>query len=36
MLSAASKSQGYLMIDANQDVEEGDAYLYCPVAQFLD
>lgn len=36
MLSAASQSEGYLMIDANQDVEEGHAHLYCPTAQFLD
>nr|WP_163501078.1 gephyrin-like molybdotransferase Glp [Halomonas socia] len=36
MLSAASQANGYLMVDANKDVEEGHAYEYFPVAQFLD
>ncbi|MFW6346112.1 MAG: molybdopterin molybdotransferase MoeA, partial [Halomonas sp.] len=36
MLSAASQAHGYLVIDANQNVEEGHAYGYCPAAQFLD
>ncbi|MDR5906253.1 gephyrin-like molybdotransferase Glp [Franzmannia qiaohouensis] len=36
MLSAASQAHGYLVVDANQHVEEGHAYQYCPIAQFLD
>jgi len=36
MLSAASQAHGYLVIDANKNVEEGHAYGYCPAAQFLD
>ncbi len=36
MLSAASQAHGYLMIDANNNVEEGHAYGYCPAVQFLD
>jgi molybdopterin molybdotransferase len=36
MLSAASQAHGYLVIDANKNVEEGHAYGYCPTAQFLD
>ncbi len=36
MLSAASQANGYLMIDANNNVEEGHAYGYCPAVQFLD
>ena len=36
MLSAASQAHGYLVIDANNDVENGHAYEYCPAAQFLD
>ncbi|WP_416138465.1 gephyrin-like molybdotransferase Glp [Halomonas sp. HK25] len=36
MLSAASQAHGYLVIDANNNVEEGHAYEYCPAAQFLD
>lgn len=36
MLSAASQAHGYLMIDANDNVEEGHAYGYCPAVQFLD
>ncbi|MGJ7458735.1 molybdopterin molybdotransferase MoeA [Halomonas sp. RA08-2] len=36
MLSAASQAHGYLMIDANHNVEEGHAYGYCPAVQFLD
>ena len=36
MLSAASQAHGYLVIDANNNVENGHAYEYCPAAQFLD
>ena len=36
MLSAASQAHGYLVIDANKNVEKGHAYGYCPTAQFLD
>lgn len=36
MLSAASQAHGYLVVDANKDVEEGHVYQYCPVTQFLD
>ncbi|MFO7647013.1 gephyrin-like molybdotransferase Glp [Halomonas campaniensis] len=36
MLSAASQAHGYLVMDANKNVEEGHAYGYCPAAQFLD
>ncbi|MBE0490590.1 MAG: molybdopterin molybdotransferase MoeA, partial [Halomonas sp.] len=36
MLSAASQAHGYLVIDANNNVEEGHAYGYCPAVQFLD
>ncbi|MBB3329635.1 molybdopterin molybdotransferase [Halomonas campaniensis] len=36
MLSAASQAHGYLVIDANKNVEEGHAYGYCPAVQFLD
>ncbi|QTF92961.1 gephyrin-like molybdotransferase Glp [Halomonas sp. BM-2019] len=36
MLGAASQAHGYLVIDANNNVEEGHAYGYCPAAQFLD
>ena len=35
MLSAASQAHGYLVIDANSNVEEGHAYEYCPADQFL-
>ncbi len=34
MLSAASQAHGYLLVDADTDVEEGHAYGYCPAAQF--
>ncbi|MDN3523001.1 hypothetical protein [Halomonas ramblicola] len=34
MLRAASQAHGYLLIDADTDVEEGHAYGYCPAAQF--
>ncbi len=34
MLHAASQAHGYLLIDADTDVEEGHAYGYCPAAQF--
>ncbi|MFY0989226.1 gephyrin-like molybdotransferase Glp [Halomonas sp. C05BenzN] len=36
MLGAASQAHGYLMIDADTHVEEGNAHGFCPVAQFLD
>jgi len=36
MLSAASQAHGYLVIDANHNVEEGHVYEYCPASQFLD
>jgi len=36
MLSAASQAHGYLVIEANKNVEKGHAYGYCPAAQFLD
>lgn len=35
MLSAASQAHGYLVVDANKNVEKGHAYTYCPAAQFL-
>lgn len=34
MLSAASQAHGYLLVDADTDVEEQHAYGYCPAAQF--
>ncbi|MDY7116394.1 gephyrin-like molybdotransferase Glp [Halomonas sp. SSL-5] len=34
MLSAASQAHGYLLVDADTDVEEGHAHGYCPAAQF--
>ncbi|MDR5902877.1 gephyrin-like molybdotransferase Glp [Halomonas icarae] len=34
MLSAASQAHGYLLVDADTDVEEHHAYGYCPAAQF--
>ncbi|XKE47553.1 hypothetical protein LG302_18630 [Halomonas organivorans] len=36
MLSAARQAHGYLIIDPDTPVEEGHAYGYCPVTQFLD
>ncbi|ATJ84557.1 gephyrin-like molybdotransferase Glp [Halomonas beimenensis] len=36
MLSAARQAHGYLIIDPDTPVEEGHAYRYCPVTQFLD
>ncbi|MDZ7851707.1 MAG: gephyrin-like molybdotransferase Glp [Halomonas sp.] len=36
MLGAASQAHGYLIIDSNNNVEEGHVYGYCPGAQFLD
>lgn len=36
MLGAASQAHGYLLIDADTDVKEGDTYGYCPGAQFFD
>ncbi|MDI5985136.1 molybdopterin molybdotransferase MoeA [Halomonas sp. M4R5S39] len=36
MLGAASQAHGYLMIEADTHVEEGNAHGFCPVAQFLD
>ncbi|MDR5866815.1 molybdopterin molybdotransferase MoeA [Halomonas koreensis] len=36
MLSAARQAHGYLIVDPDTPVEEGHAYGYCPVAQFLD
>lgn len=36
MLNAATQAHGYLVIDANRNVEEGHTYEYCPAAQFLN
>jgi molybdopterin molybdotransferase len=36
MLSGASQADGYLVIDADIEVEKGHAYGYCPGTQFLD
>ncbi|MGM0981947.1 MAG: gephyrin-like molybdotransferase Glp [Pseudomonadota bacterium] len=36
MLVAASLAHGYLIVDSNNNVEEGHVYGYCPGAQFLD
>lgn len=34
MLSAASQAHGYLMLDAETDIREGETFLYYPVNQF--
>ncbi|CAO1663777.1 gephyrin-like molybdotransferase Glp [Halomonas sp. NYA30] len=34
MLSAASQAHGYLMVNPDTDVIEGDSYLYYPISQF--
>ena len=34
MLSAASQAHGYLMVNPDSDVIEGDSYLYYPISQF--
>ncbi|MCC5882746.1 MAG: molybdopterin molybdotransferase MoeA [Halomonas sp.] len=36
MLHAASQAQGYLMMAADTDVEEGHEYPYLPAGQFVD